>query len=59
MRSRAWAHVANARRVRSDLAGADRAIAAAKEHLRKGMQDPIEIAGFIRSRAATARQISR
>lgn len=44
LRGRAWAHVGNARRVRSDLAGADRAIAAAREHLRKGTQDPLEIA---------------
>jgi tetratricopeptide (TPR) repeat protein len=44
LRGRAWAHVANARRVRSDLVGADRAITAAKEHLRKGTQDPLETA---------------
>lgn len=44
LRGRAWGHVANARRVRSDLAGADRAIATAKEHLGKGTQDPLEIA---------------
>jgi len=55
LRGRAWAHVANARRVRSDLAGADRAIAEARKHLRKGTQDPLEIAVLLDLEASLRR----
>jgi tetratricopeptide (TPR) repeat protein len=41
LRASAWGYVANARRVRSDLDGADRAFASSKEHLRRGTQDPL------------------
>jgi tetratricopeptide (TPR) repeat protein len=44
LRARAWGHVANARRVRSDLDGAEEGFASAKEHLQQGTQDPLEIA---------------
>jgi tetratricopeptide (TPR) repeat protein len=44
LRTRAWGHIANARRVRSDLAGAEQAFASSKEHLRRGTQDPLTIA---------------
>lgn len=44
LRARAWAHIGNAQRVRSDLAGAHQAFAYARDHLRKGTQDPVELA---------------
>jgi tetratricopeptide (TPR) repeat protein len=44
LRARAWGHIANARRVRSDLDGAERAFASSKERLRRGTQDPFTIA---------------
>jgi tetratricopeptide (TPR) repeat protein len=44
LRARAWGHIANARRVRSDLVGAEQGFANAEEHLRRGTQDPIELA---------------
>jgi tetratricopeptide (TPR) repeat protein len=44
LRARAWSHIANARRVRSDLDGAERAFASSKEHLRRGTQDSLTIA---------------
>lgn len=55
LRGRAWAHVANARRVRSDLAGAGRAIAEARKHLRKGTQDPLETAVLLDLEASLRR----
>jgi tetratricopeptide (TPR) repeat protein len=55
LRGRAWAHIGNARRVRSDLAGADRAFAEARKHLRKGTQDPLEIAGLLDLEASLRR----
>jgi tetratricopeptide (TPR) repeat protein len=42
LRARAWGHLANARRVRSDLHGAEQAFASAYDHLRRGTQDPCE-----------------
>jgi tetratricopeptide (TPR) repeat protein len=44
LRARAWGHIANARRVRSDLDGAEQGFISAKEHLQRGTQDPLEIA---------------
>ena len=44
LRARAWGHIANARRVRCDLDGAEQGFASAKEHLQRGTQDPIGIA---------------
>jgi tetratricopeptide (TPR) repeat protein len=44
LRARAWGHIANARRVRSDVDGAERAFASSKERLRRGTQDPFTIA---------------
>jgi len=55
LRGRAWAHVANARRVRSDLAGADRAFVEARKHLRKGTQDPLETAVLLDLEASLRR----
>lgn len=44
LRGRAWGHIANARRVRSDLDGAERAFVSSKEHLRRGTRDPLTTA---------------
>lgn len=40
LRARACGHLANARRVRSDLHGAEEAFASAYDHLRRGTKDP-------------------
>jgi tetratricopeptide (TPR) repeat protein len=42
LRARAWAHVANARRIQSDLQGGDEAFCKAWRHLERGSQDPFE-----------------
>jgi len=42
LRARSWGHLANARRVRSDLHGAEQAFASAYSHLRHGTHDPRE-----------------
>ncbi|HWM91952.1 MAG TPA: tetratricopeptide repeat protein [Thermoanaerobaculia bacterium] len=55
LRGRAWAFIANARRVRSDLAGADEAFLVARSHLRKGTQDPLEIAVLLDLEASLRR----
>lgn len=47
LRARAWAHLANARRVRSDLSGAEEAFVSAYLHLRHGTRDPAEEAALV------------
>lgn len=47
LRARAWAYIGNARRVRSDLAGAGEAFRHASTHLRQGTGDPVELALFL------------
>lgn len=42
LRARAWGYLANARRVRSELHGAEEALASARVHLRRGTQSPSE-----------------
>ncbi|HKV07709.1 MAG TPA: hypothetical protein VJ725_06200 [Thermoanaerobaculia bacterium] len=42
LRSRAWAYVGNARRVRSDLQAAEEAFVAAYRHLKRGTKDSVE-----------------
>lgn len=42
LRTRAWAHIANARRVLSDLHGAEQAFRIAWNHLQQGTLDPLE-----------------
>lgn len=44
LRARTWAHLANARRVRSDLPGAEEAFRSARSHLERGTQDALELA---------------
>jgi tetratricopeptide (TPR) repeat protein len=42
LRARAWSHIANARRVRSDLRGAEEAFSSAWGRLRRGTGDPLQ-----------------
>ncbi|MFL6291530.1 MAG: tetratricopeptide repeat protein [Thermoanaerobaculia bacterium] len=51
-RGRAWAHIGNARRVRSDLRGAEEAFESADAHLRKGSQESVERAIFFDLKAS-------
>lgn len=54
-RGRAWAHIANARRVRSDLLGAEEGFEQADAHLRKGSQEAVERAIFLDLKASLRR----
>jgi tetratricopeptide (TPR) repeat protein len=47
LRARGWGHIANARRVRSDLDGAELSFTHARRHLRLGTQDPLHIAPLL------------
>jgi tetratricopeptide (TPR) repeat protein len=47
LRARAWGHIANARRVRSDLDGAEQGFISAKEHHQRGTQGPLKIAHLL------------
>lgn len=42
LRARSWGYIANARRARRELAGADEAFKEAFRHLRSGSEDPLE-----------------
>jgi len=59
LRTRAWAHLGNARRLVSDLAGAAEAFGAAGEHLRRGTGDPIERAILLDREASLERDLRR
>jgi len=54
-RGRAWAHIGNARRVRSDLRGAEEAFEKADDQLRKGTQESVERAIFLDLKASLRR----
>lgn len=54
-RGRAWAYVGNARRVRSDLRGAEEAFGQAEAHLRQGTQDTTEKAILMDLKASLRR----
>jgi tetratricopeptide (TPR) repeat protein len=58
-RGRAWAHIGNARRVRSDLQGAEEAFERADAHLRKGSLESIERAIFLDFKASLRRDQRR
>jgi tetratricopeptide (TPR) repeat protein len=58
LRARAWAYLGNARRLTSDLDGAEQAFANAAAHLRKGTGDPIERA-ILLDREASLRRAQR
>jgi len=55
MRARAWATIAEARRMRSDFAGAGEAFATARAHLSAGTGDSLEWAILFESEAALRR----
>ncbi|MEA2601499.1 MAG: hypothetical protein QOF89_2491 [Acidobacteriota bacterium] len=54
-RARSWASVANARRVRSDLRGAEEAFAIAFSHLSRGAGEPMERAVLLDLKASLLR----
>lgn len=55
LRARAWAYIGNARRVRSDLRGAQEAFDRALIHLRQGTREPWEQAAWLDLRASLLR----
>ena len=55
LRARAWGYIGNARRIRTDLAGATRAFAIALRHLRHGTREPIEHATLLDLQASLRR----
>ena len=55
LRARAWAYIGNARRVRSDLRGAQQAFDRALIHLRQGTREPWEQATWLDLRASLLR----
>jgi tetratricopeptide (TPR) repeat protein len=55
LRCRAWAYIGNARRVRADLRGAERAFRRAFVHLRRGTREPMERALFLDLKASLLR----
>ncbi len=59
LRGRAWTHIGNARRVRSDLAGAEEAIERADACLRHGSQDAVERAVFLDAKSSLRRDQHR
>lgn len=59
LRGRAWAQVGNARRLRSDLRGAEDAFTIAEVHLRAGSQDPMEQARLLDLKASLRRDQRR
>lgn len=59
LRARAWAHIGNARRVRSDLAGAEEAFTAAFLQLGRGTADPLEKAVLFDLKASLRRDQRR
>jgi len=59
LRARAWAHVANARRLRSKLRAADEAFRRASSHLSKGTGDPLERAILLDLEASLRRDQRR
>jgi tetratricopeptide (TPR) repeat protein len=55
LRGRAWAYIGNARRVRSDLLGAQEALEQALVHLRRGTREPWERAVWLDLKASLLR----
>jgi tetratricopeptide (TPR) repeat protein len=52
LRTRAWAHLGNARRLASDFVGAEQALAIAESHLQGGSADPLEEARVLDFKAS-------
>ena len=59
VRSRLWAYLGNARRLRSDLDGADEAFATALRHLKRGTGDLLERAAVLDLQASLRRDQRR
>lgn len=59
LRGRAWTHIGNARRVRSDLLGSEEAFEMADACLRQGSQDAVERAIFLDARSSLRRDQHR
>jgi tetratricopeptide (TPR) repeat protein len=59
LKARAWASIANDRRVRFDLRGAREAMAKAFAHLRQGTGDPVERAMLLELKASLLRALRR
>jgi tetratricopeptide (TPR) repeat protein len=59
LKARAWASIANDRRMRSNLRGARKAMASAFFHLRNGTGDPIEEAILLDLKASLLRALRR
>lgn len=59
LQARAWAYVGNARRVRADLQGAEKAFAQAETLLRQGSRDLVELAIFLDLKASLRRSQRR
>jgi len=55
LKARAWGFIANARRIHSDLRGADEAFQTAEEHLINGSGDPLECARLLDLKASLRR----
>jgi tetratricopeptide (TPR) repeat protein len=55
LQARTWSYVGNARRVRSDLPGAEEAFFKAEVCLRRGSKDPVELALFLDLKASLRR----
>ncbi len=55
LRARAWGYLGNARRVASDLGGAEEAMDTAREHLERGTGEPIEQAIHLDLKASLRR----
>ena len=55
LQARAWSHVGNARRVKSDFPGAEEAFRKAEALLRQGSRDPVEYALFLDLKASLRR----
>jgi len=52
LRTRAWAHLGNARRIAADFLGAEQALATAESHLAEGSADPLEEARVLDFKAS-------
>ena len=55
LRARAWAHLANSRRLRADLHGAEEAFERAEAHLKRGTRDAVEKAILLDLKASLRR----
>jgi tetratricopeptide (TPR) repeat protein len=59
LRARTWGYIANSRRLRSDLRGADDAFTRSYAHLRRGTREPVERATLLDLKASLRRDQRR